>query len=187
MRIGELASELGVSADTLRFYERRGLLPTPPRTASGYRDYGPAEVERIRLMLDLRRLEVPPTDAARIAGWCQSGHCSEASSALPELIHVRRAALGERIDRLEDLDRRLAELERHLALASLPLAGETGPCCAAAAAVDEFAATVGVAGAAAPGAHPARGGSVSPRRASDAGKGAAKYSVVRRIRPDSIS
>jgi hypothetical protein len=43
MRAGELANAAGVSAQTIRFYERRGLLPAPPRLSSGYRDY-PAEV-----------------------------------------------------------------------------------------------------------------------------------------------
>lgn len=135
MRIGDLARELGVSADTLRFYERSGLLPPPRRAENGYRDYGPLEMERIRLMLDLRRLDIPLTDAARIAGWCQSGHCSEASTALPAVLAARRAALRERIEGLLALDRRLAELERHLALSQLPMAGDAGPCCAAAAAV----------------------------------------------------
>lgn len=137
MRIGELARELGVSADTLRFYERSGLLPRPPRAENGYREYGPAELERIRLLLDLRRLDLPLEDAARVAGWCQSGHCSETSDALPRLLQDRRSALRERIRGLRELDRRLAQLEAHLALTELPLSGSAGPCCAAAAAVEE--------------------------------------------------
>jgi DNA-binding transcriptional MerR regulator len=139
MRIGAVARELGVSADTLRFYERTALLPRPPRSESGYRDYGPADVERIRLMLDLRRLDVPIADAARIAGWCQTGHCSTASSALPEIIAARRASIRSRIASLELLDRRLADLEAHLALSELPMAGRPVPCCPAAAAVEEVA------------------------------------------------
>ncbi len=87
-------------------------------------------------MLDLRRLDIPLTDAARIASWCQSGHCSEASSALPAVLAARRAALRERIEGLRALDRRLADLERHLSLSQLPMAGEAGPCCTAAAAVE---------------------------------------------------
>jgi DNA-binding transcriptional MerR regulator len=137
MRIGEVARELGVSADTLRFYERSGLLPRPPRTESGYRDYGPPEIERIRLMLDLRRLDVPVAEAARIAGWCQTGHCTNASAALPGVLGLRRAVIRERIAGLRSLDRRLAELETHLALAPLPIVGDAGPCCAAAAAVGD--------------------------------------------------
>jgi MerR family transcriptional regulator, copper efflux regulator len=136
VRIGEVARDLGVSADTLRFYERSGLLPQPGRTESGYRDYGAAEVERIRLMLDLRRLDLAPADAARIAGWCQSGHCSEASQALPEVLSLRRAAIRERIEGLQALERRLAMLEAHLSLQGLPMAGAAGPCCSAAAAVE---------------------------------------------------
>ena len=41
MRIGELAKTAGLTPDTIRFYEREGLLEAPPRTPSGYRDYGP--------------------------------------------------------------------------------------------------------------------------------------------------
>lgn len=135
MRIGDVARELGVSADTLRFYERSGLLPRPPRADNGYRDYGPVELERIHLLLDLRRLDLPLDDAARVAGWCQTGHCSEASGALPALLQARRTVLRERIRRLRELDRRLGKLEAHLALVQLPMASPSGPCCAAAAAV----------------------------------------------------
>lgn len=135
MRIGELARELGVSADTLRFYERAGILPRPRRAENGYRDYAPAELERTRLMLELRRLDIPLADAARIAGWCQTGHCEQTSVALPQLLAARRAAIRERIGRLEELDRRLAALQSHLALAALPMVGDAGPCCAAAAVV----------------------------------------------------
>jgi DNA-binding transcriptional MerR regulator len=136
VRIGELARELGVSADTLRFYERSGLLPRPPRADNGYRDYGPAELERARLVLDLRRLDIPLTDAARIAGWCQSGHCAETSAALPQLLRARRAAIRQRLDGLREHDRLLEALEAHHALAPLPMLTDGGPCCDAAAAVE---------------------------------------------------
>ena len=137
MRIGELARDLGVSADTLRFYERGGLLPRPPRGENGYRDYGDIDRERVRLLLDLRRLDVPLTEAASLAEWCQTGHCLETTEALPQIMRARRAAIRERIDGLEALDRRLAQLEAHLSLTELPMAGGSAPCCAAAAAVGD--------------------------------------------------
>ena len=56
MKIGEIASEASVSVDTVRFYERVGVLPAPARTASGYRDYAPATVERIRLTRELQAI-----------------------------------------------------------------------------------------------------------------------------------
>lgn len=50
MQSSELASLTGVSTDTLRHYERLGLLPKPPRTNGGYRDYPPHSLDRVRLI-----------------------------------------------------------------------------------------------------------------------------------------
>lgn len=47
---GELAREAGVNSETLRYYERRDLLPRPARTASGHRRYGPEAVALLRLI-----------------------------------------------------------------------------------------------------------------------------------------
>lgn len=47
MTIGGVARASGVGIDTVRFYEREGLLPKPQRRASGYRDYAPATVQRL--------------------------------------------------------------------------------------------------------------------------------------------
>ncbi|MBC7299170.1 MAG: heavy metal-responsive transcriptional regulator [Demequina sp.] len=46
MLIGELADAVGVTSQTIRFYEREGLLPEPQRAANGYRDYDDASVSR---------------------------------------------------------------------------------------------------------------------------------------------
>ena len=48
--IGAVAHRAGVGIDTIRYYEREGLLPEPRRRASGYRDYGPDVVERLRFI-----------------------------------------------------------------------------------------------------------------------------------------
>jgi DNA-binding transcriptional MerR regulator len=56
MKIGQVASEAGVTIDTVRFYERRGVLPEPRRRASGYREYSPSTVERIRMARELQAL-----------------------------------------------------------------------------------------------------------------------------------
>jgi DNA-binding transcriptional MerR regulator len=56
MKIGEVAGEAGVTVDTVRFYERVGVLPPPARTASGYRDYTPGTVERIQLTRELQAI-----------------------------------------------------------------------------------------------------------------------------------
>jgi len=56
MRIGAVARAADVSVDTVRFYERVGVLPAPERTASGYRDYAPGVIERIRLTRELQAI-----------------------------------------------------------------------------------------------------------------------------------
>ncbi len=50
MRIGEVAARAGVNAQTLRYYERRGILRKPDRRASGYREYGPETVRVVRFV-----------------------------------------------------------------------------------------------------------------------------------------
>jgi len=50
LTIGELAQAAGVGRETVRFYERKGLIADPPRTASGYRQYPPDSVARLRFI-----------------------------------------------------------------------------------------------------------------------------------------
>lgn len=100
IKIGQVAQQTGVSVDTIRFYERRGVLPRPARRASGYRVYTEATFERIRLVKTLQGLgftldEV--IDALRTVdqglGTCESERW-------------RLEAVLERVDRnLEELQR----------------------------------------------------------------------------------
>ena len=137
MRIGELARQIGVSTDTVRFYERSGWLPRAARRDNDYREYGEPDVEHLRLLIELRRLDLALEDAARIAGWCHAGHCADTTADLPQLINERRADIADRIAGLQVLDARLAGLGRHLARPrrSLPVLETSGPCCDAAEAV----------------------------------------------------
>ena len=50
MRIGELARAAGVKAETIRYYEREGVLASPPRTQANYRDYGPEHARRLNFI-----------------------------------------------------------------------------------------------------------------------------------------
>jgi DNA-binding transcriptional MerR regulator len=131
MRIGELADRVGVSTDTLRFYERSGWLPRPQRGGNRYREYADSDVEHIRLLIDLRRLEIPLDDAARIASWCHSGHCGDTSAELPVVIARQRAEIAERLRSLRELDARLEALQAHLGGVRPALNVLTGgaPCC----------------------------------------------------------
>lgn len=135
MRIGELAGAVGVSTDTVRFYERSGWLPRATRQDNSYREYGQTDVEHLRLIIDLRRLDLPLEEAARIASWCHSGHCGDSTAELPGLIERRRAEIADRVAGLQALDARLAGLLGHLGRRRRSLAVLEGPCCDAAGAV----------------------------------------------------
>ena len=56
MTIGRLAKEAGVNIDTIRYYERNGLIPEPVRRASGYREYEVADVRRLRFIVRAKDL-----------------------------------------------------------------------------------------------------------------------------------
>ncbi|HEX8338372.1 MAG TPA: heavy metal-responsive transcriptional regulator [Pyrinomonadaceae bacterium] len=115
-RAGELARAAGVSTDTLRHYERKGVLAAPRRSANGYREYPPGALERVLLVrralafgftLDelarvLRTRErggVPCREVRALA----AGKLEEVESRLRELRELRvelRAILGEWDERL---------------------------------------------------------------------------------------
>ena len=54
LTIGQLAKETGTHVETIRYYERQGLIAEPPRRASGYREFPPEYVERIRFIKRLK-------------------------------------------------------------------------------------------------------------------------------------
>jgi DNA-binding transcriptional MerR regulator len=73
--VTDLAEAAGVSADTVRYYEKAGLLPAPPRTAAGYRSYGAEAVERLGFIQGAQRLglklaEIRDLLAVRDTGTC---------------------------------------------------------------------------------------------------------------------
>jgi DNA-binding transcriptional MerR regulator len=92
------AATTGVSTDTLRHYERLGLLPRVERTTAGYRRYSPAVIERVRLIQRALLVGFSLKDLASVLGQREKGS--------PPCQRVRRL-IGERLDAL---DARLAEL-----------------------------------------------------------------------------
>jgi len=75
LRVAELAALAGISADTVRYYERTGLLPAPPRTAANYRLYDQSTIERLHFIqgsqrLGLRLREIRDLLTVRDTGTC---------------------------------------------------------------------------------------------------------------------
>lgn len=114
MRIGELAERLGTTTHSIRFYERRGLLPAVERSANGYREYGQEDATRLRLLMGLRQLDLPLGQAAELAGLCAAGRCDEVSDELRAVIEDKRRELARTMGELRFLDWRLEHLASRL-------------------------------------------------------------------------
>ncbi|KXS30476.1 MAG: hypothetical protein AWT59_3400, partial [Candidatus Gallionella acididurans] len=69
MRIGELGQATGVDIETIRYYEKAGLLPAPARSRNGYRAYGPAHLERLAFIRHCRALDISLADVKRLLGF----------------------------------------------------------------------------------------------------------------------
>ncbi len=68
MRIKKLADATGVDVDTIRYYEKQGLLPEPARQDNGYRDYASTHLERLAFIRHCRALEMPLVDIRTLLG-----------------------------------------------------------------------------------------------------------------------
>ena len=103
--IGRLAEAAGVHLETIRYYERRGLLETPPRTASGYRQYSSADLWRLQF---IRRAKELGFTLAEIADMLGSEDRSAAS--ILDATRTKIAAVEAQQRELEALRCRLSQL-----------------------------------------------------------------------------
>ena len=108
MRIGELSAATGVEVETIRFYEREGLLREPARAANGYRRYGTQHVEQLSFVRHCRSLDVSLPDIARLLSLLDrpAADCRDAD----QLIEQQLARVKARIVSLQALERQLAAL-----------------------------------------------------------------------------
>lgn len=107
MKIGEAAAVSGCHLETVRYYERIGLLPKPTRTGSGYRAYGDGDVRRLRFITRGRELGFSLDE---IRGLLQLS--SDPSLSCVEVDHLARTHLAEIETRLSELRRMARELRR---------------------------------------------------------------------------
>lgn len=121
MTIGRLADKAGVNIDTIRYYERNGLLPPPQRRPSGYREYREADVERLRFIRRAKELGFTLGEITELL--------SLSSDRGGDMRGVKRKAE----QRLEQVERRIEELQRvrrglRKLIASCPGHGELKSC-----------------------------------------------------------
>jgi Hg(II)-responsive transcriptional regulator len=122
MRTGQVAAEAGVNVQTLRYYERRGLLPEPERRESGYRVYGPDAVRTVRFIKRAQELGFGLRDAQALLALAAGG--PDGCDAARELAREKLAELDRRI---ADLSAMRASLDRLAATCEKPRAERECP------------------------------------------------------------
>lgn len=98
LTIGTFAKAADVNVETIRFYQRKGLLPEPKRPPGGIRRYGPADVARVRFVKAAQRLGFSLDEIGELLSLDDGTHCEEASG------------LAEH--KLKDVREKLADLAR---------------------------------------------------------------------------
>ena len=125
MRIGEVAAGAAVNIQTLRYYERVGLLPKPARGTSGYRAYGGDAVRRVRFIKRAQELGFTLAEIADLLAF------REEAARSCDRVEARASATVERIsEKIHDLERMRTALSRYVnacrsrePLAECPLLG----------------------------------------------------------------
>ena len=108
MRIGEVAAAAGVNVETLRYYERRGLLGAPPRTAHGYRVY---DLDTVRFVRSIKEAQGLGFSLADIEEYLRlTGAGTPASDAMRARAGAKIAELDAKIESLERMRAGLGRL-----------------------------------------------------------------------------
>jgi MerR family mercuric resistance operon transcriptional regulator len=110
MKIGEASAASGCHIETIRYYERVGLLPRPARTPGGYRAYRPEEVQRLRFITRGRELGFSLDEIRSLLSLA-----GDAALTCGEIDQVARQHLEAIRERIRELTRMAKELERTIA------------------------------------------------------------------------
>jgi Cd(II)/Pb(II)-responsive transcriptional regulator len=108
MKIGELATASATAVDTIRHYEREGLLPPPARTASNYRDYDAAHLQRLQFIRACRGLDMSLDEIRLLLRHRDAPQedCGEVNAVLDA--HI--AHVAQRVKELRALEKELRAL-----------------------------------------------------------------------------
>lgn len=95
LTIGMFAKAAGVNVETIRFYQRKGLLPTPDNYYGSIRRYGEADVTRVRFVRSAKRVGFSLGEIAELLRLEDGAHCNEASSLAEHKLNDVREKLAD--------------------------------------------------------------------------------------------
>lgn len=124
--IAEMASAAGLTADTLRWWEREGLIPVPPRTATGRRIFTPRLVAAVQLLVRLRETGMPTADMRQFVSLIAGGSATHHHRV--EILSAHRSRIAERQRQLDAArDALEAKISHYQELISLGLDCDGAP------------------------------------------------------------
>lgn len=108
MHIGKLGQATGVDIETIRYYEKQGLLPPPARTPNGYRTYDSAHLERLAFIRHCRALDMPLAEIKRLLDFVArpEADCRD----INRLIDEQLARVRARLKSMRALEKQLTTL-----------------------------------------------------------------------------
>ena len=116
--IGAFAQAAGVGVETIRFYQRKGLLPVPAKAPGGVRRYGPADLARVRFVKTSQRLGFNLDEVAELLQLDDGTRCDQARAlASHKLVDVR-----QKLDDLRRIEGVLADLVERCAASTADVA-----------------------------------------------------------------
>jgi MerR family copper efflux transcriptional regulator len=110
LTIGRLAEQVGINLETVRFYERQGLLPRPPRSASGYRMYPADAVRRLRFIKRAKELGFSLNEIRELLALRMSPRTT--STDIRKRTQTKIADIEGKINSLDSMRKSLLKLER---------------------------------------------------------------------------
>ena len=110
MKIGELAARAGCDVETVRFYERDGLLEAPGRDASGYRNYEERHLTQLSFVRHLRSLDISLAEVRQLLDY--AAHPDQSCAQVNELLDGHIALVKQRLRSLRALEQQLVDLRR---------------------------------------------------------------------------
>jgi len=113
--IRDAARASGLAPDTIRYYERAGVLPRPPRSPAGYRQYGHEHVEVLKFARRLREFGLPLATVRELVRLVHDATCGSLREELLDRLREARAEVAVRLRELREMGDRLALLEQELA------------------------------------------------------------------------
>ena len=125
-RIGEVARQTGVSVETLRYYEKRGLLDAPARTEGGFRQYSDDVVHLVRFIKQAQSFGLTLDDIQQFVIHQQHRHHRPSCRKVRDLLTHRIDEIEDRINELREFG---ATLRGHLALCESALERTVEPSC----------------------------------------------------------